>query len=155
MAISDATTRRILDAARIEEVVGEYVTLRRRGSSLLGLCPFHNEKTPSFHVNTAKNFYHCFGCGAGGGAAKFIMEMEHVSFPDALRILAKKYGIEIEETQMTDAERQAQSERDALIPKYADAFELTGDLGSPISSYSHGMKQKLAIISALVHKPRI
>ncbi|MBP5259360.1 MAG: DNA primase [Paludibacteraceae bacterium] len=115
MAISDATTRRILDAARIEEVVGEYVTLRRRGSSLLGLCPFHNEKTPSFHVNTAKNFYHCFGCGAGGGAAKFIMEMEHVSFPDALRILAKKYGIEIEETQMTDAERQAQSERDALF----------------------------------------
>ena len=87
--IDEATKQRILDAAKIEEVVGDFVTLRRRGVNLIGLCPFHNEKTPSFTVSPAKNICKCFGCGKGGTPVNFIMQHEHLSYPDALRYLAK------------------------------------------------------------------
>lgn len=96
--ISHETIERIRDAAHIDEVVSEFVNLKRRGANLLGLCPFHNERTPSFTVSPVKGFYKCFGCGASGDAVKFIMEHEHYTYPDALRFLAKKYHIEIEET---------------------------------------------------------
>jgi len=89
--------RDIIETARIEEVVGDFVSLRKRGANLVGLCPFHNEKTPSFNVSPARGIYKCFGCGKAGSAVNFVMEHEHYSYPDALRYLAKKYNIRIEE----------------------------------------------------------
>ncbi|MEM1215779.1 MAG: CHC2 zinc finger domain-containing protein, partial [Bacteroidota bacterium] len=88
--IKSATVREILDTARIEDVVGNFVNLKKRGVNLIGLCPFHNEKTPSFNVNPARNIYKCFGCGAAGDPANFLMEHEQMSFPEALRWLANR-----------------------------------------------------------------
>lgn len=118
------TIEQIMDAAKIEEVVSDFVALRRRGVNMIGLCPFHNEKTPSFTVSPAKNLYKCFGCGKGGKPVHFIMEHEQMSYPDALRWLAKKYHIEIKERELTDEERQAQSMRDSMfvINEYAQQF---------------------------------
>ena len=95
--IDQLTIDRINQAARIEEVVSDYVTLRRRGANLLGLCPFHNEKTPSFTVSPAKGFFKCFGCGKGGNATHFIMEHEQLSYVEALKYLARKYHIDVVE----------------------------------------------------------
>ncbi len=103
---------RILDACRIEEVVGDFVSLTRRGTSYVGLCPFHAEKTPSFHVTPSKNICKCFGCGEGGDSASFIMKHEHYSYPEALRYLAKKYGIEIKEEEQTPEEIKNYNERE-------------------------------------------
>src|SRR4051794_15569654 len=99
--ITRSTIDNIIGAARIEEVVGEFVTLKKRGVNLLGVCPFHDEKTPSFTVSPAKGIYKCFGCGKSGNAVGFVMEHEHYSYPEALRYLAGKYNIEIEEDQTT------------------------------------------------------
>ncbi|MFM8362585.1 MAG: CHC2 zinc finger domain-containing protein, partial [Haliscomenobacter sp.] len=99
--ISQQSIQDVLEAAKIEEVVGDFVNLRRRGVNMIGLCPFHNEKTPSFSVSPAKNIFKCFGCARGGTAVQFVMELENLSFPDAIRYLAKKYRIELEETQAT------------------------------------------------------
>ncbi len=87
---------KIFDAARIEEVVGDYVALKKRGANLIGLCPFHDEKTPSFYVSPAKGICKCFGCGKGGNEVNFLMEKEAMTYPDALRFLAKKYNIDIQ-----------------------------------------------------------
>lgn len=107
---------RIMDAAQIEEVVGDFVNLKRRGSSLLGLCPFHNEKTPSFNVSSAKGIYKCFGCGKAGNSVNFIMEHEKLSYPEALRYLAKKYNIEIVEDEIsTDEDKEAAHKRESLL----------------------------------------
>jgi DNA primase len=95
------TIQEITEAARVEEVVGDFVTLKRRGSNWIGLCPFHNEKSPSFNVNPARNIFKCFGCGKGGDPITFVMEHESIGYPEALRFLAKKYGIAIEETAVT------------------------------------------------------
>ncbi|MGM0565541.1 MAG: DNA primase [Bacteroidota bacterium] len=105
----------IQETARIEEVVGEFVSLKKRGSNLTGLCPFHQEKTPSFSVSPAKGIYKCFGCGAAGNAVNFVMEHEHYTYPEALRYLAGKYNIEIEEKEETEEERQAKDERESLL----------------------------------------
>ncbi|MDX9882274.1 MAG: DNA primase [Prolixibacteraceae bacterium] len=113
--IDQATIERIIDAAEITDVVSEFVTLRRRGVNLLGLCPFHNEKTPSFTVSPAKGIFKCFGCGKGGNSVNFIMEHEHLSYPEALRWLAKKYHIEIEEKEETEEERQLKDERESMM----------------------------------------
>ena len=99
--ISADTIERIYATARIDEVVGNYVTLRRRGANLVGLCPFHDEKTGSFTVSPAKGLYKCFGCGKAGHVVGFIMEIEQCSYADALRLLAKKYNIPIVETERT------------------------------------------------------
>ena len=88
--IRKETIQNIIDATRIEEVVGDFVSLKKRGVNYIGLCPFHNEKTPSFTVSPAKGFYHCFGCGKGGSAIDFIMQHEHCSYPEALKYLAEK-----------------------------------------------------------------
>ena len=112
--IDDATKNRILDTAQILEVVSDFVTLRRRGANYIGLCPFHNERTPSFNVNPARGIFKCFGCGKSGDAARFLMEHEQMTFPEALRWLAHKYGIPIEERELTNEERQAQSRRESL-----------------------------------------
>jgi DNA primase len=107
---------RIMDAAQIEEVVGDFVNLKRRGSSLLGLCPFHNEKTPSFNVSSAKGIYKCFGCGKAGNSVNFIMEHEKLSYPEALRYLAKKYNIEIVEDEISsDEDKEAAQKRESLM----------------------------------------
>lgn len=114
----------ILSAVHIEEVVGEFVTLKKRGANYIGLCPFHNEKTGSFNVNPAKNIFKCFGCGKAGDAAKFLMEHEHFTYPEALRYLAKKYHIEIQERELTADEIMAQTEREKMfnINDFADKF---------------------------------
>ncbi len=104
-----------MDAARIEEVVGDFVQLKRRGVNLLGLCPFHNEKTPSFTVSPAKGIYKCFGCGKAGNAVNFVMEHEKYSYPEALRYLANKYGIEIEEQEPDPEEKQLETDREGLF----------------------------------------
>lgn len=113
--INQETKEKILEAARIEEVIGEFVVLRKRGSNLLGVCPFHNERTPSFTVSPAKGFFKCFGCGKAGDSVTFIMEHEHLSFPEALRYLANKYNIEIAEEAPSAEMIEAQSNRESLF----------------------------------------
>ncbi|MBR1514290.1 MAG: DNA primase [Bacteroidales bacterium] len=124
MAIPRETVEQILQAAHIEEVVGEFVTLKKRGSNMWGNCPFHNEKTPSFSVNPARNIFKCFGCGKAGDSAKFLMEHEHFTYPEALRYLAKKYNIKIEEKEQTPEEIMQQSIREKMfnINEFADKF---------------------------------
>ncbi len=109
------TIASIMETARIEEVVGEFVNLKRRGSNLIGLCPFHQEKTPSFSVSPSRGLFKCFGCGKGGDAARFMMEHEHISYPEALRWLAKKYQIEVEEYEQSPEEQAALNERERMF----------------------------------------
>ena len=106
---------KIIDTAQIEEVVGDFVNLKKSGSILKGNCPFHQEKTPSFVVNPNKNIFKCFGCGKGGDSVTFVMEHEKFSFPEALRYLANKYHIEVEETHATEEDKQQQDEKESLI----------------------------------------
>ncbi len=113
--IDHATVERIKDAANIVEVVSEFVTLRRSGANYKGLCPFHDEKTPSFYVSPSRGSCHCFGCGKGGTPVGFIMEHEQMTYPEALRWLAKKYNIEIQERELTDDEKREQSERESMF----------------------------------------
>lgn len=113
--IDRETVDKILDTADIVEVVSDFVSLRRRGANFIGLCPFHDEKTPSFSVSPAKQFCHCFGCGKGGSPVGFIMEHEQMSYPEALRYLAKKYHIEIHEKELTSEEKAAQTERESML----------------------------------------
>ena len=113
-----------MDAARIEEVVGDFVALKKRGTSLIGNCPFHNEKTPSFNVSVTKGIYKCFGCGKGGDAVHFIMDHEKYSYPEALKFLANKYNIPVEETVQSPQNIEAQNAREALyiVSQYAAGF---------------------------------
>lgn len=113
--IDNATVQRILDAADIVEVVSDFVALKRRGANYVGLCPFHNDRSPSFYVSKAKGMCKCFSCGEGGSPVSFIMKLEQLSFTEALRYLAKKYNIEIEEREMTDEEQQAESDRENML----------------------------------------
>lgn len=113
--IDKATIDKIMNAANIVEVVSEFVSLRKAGVNYKGLCPFHNEKTPSFMVSPAKGYCHCFSCGKGGNAVGFIMEHEQMTYPEALRWLARKYHIEIREREMSDDEKREQSERESLF----------------------------------------
>ncbi|TZF85910.1 DNA primase (plasmid) [Pedobacter sp. BS3] len=113
--IAKETVDKILEAARIDEVVGDFVHLKKRGTSLIGNCPFHNEKTPSFHVSVNKGIYKCFGCGAGGDSVRFVMEHEKYTYPEALKYLANKYHIEIEEVQQTPEQLQADTRRESLF----------------------------------------
>ncbi|MBL7805152.1 MAG: DNA primase, partial [Saprospiraceae bacterium] len=112
--ITAKTVREILDAVRIEEVIEDFVSLRRRGVNLIGLCPFHHEKTPSFNVNPTRNIFKCFGCGKAGDAVTFLREHEQFSYPEALRWLAKKYNIEIEEVELTPEQRAADQMAESL-----------------------------------------
>ncbi len=113
--IDHATVERIKDAANIVEVVSEFVTLRRSGANYKGLCPFHDEKTPSFYVSPARGMCHCFSCGKGGNPIGFLMEHEQMTYPEALRWLANKYHIEIRERELTDYEKREQSERESMF----------------------------------------
>ena len=113
--IDKATVARIMDAARIEEVVSDYVSLRKRGTNLIGLCPFHNEKTGSFIVSPAKGIFKCFGCSEAGSAVHFIMKIEQKSYPEALKQLAKKYNIEVQEKELTPEEVAVQNDRESMF----------------------------------------
>lgn len=113
--IDKATVRKILDTADIVEVVSDYVNLTRRGSNYMGLCPFHNERTPSFSVSPSRGICHCFSCGKGGSPVNFIMEKEGINYHDALLHLAAKYGIKVEERELTDEERERQSLRESML----------------------------------------
>jgi len=113
--IDQPTIDRILDAANIVDVVSEFVTLRRRGVNYVGLCPFHTDKTPSFYVSPAKNICKCFACGEGGSTVHFIMKHEQLGYFDALRFLAKKYNIEIQERELTEREKQVRNERESML----------------------------------------
>lgn len=113
--IDQHTVDRIIAAADIIEVVGDFVTLKKRGTNHLGLCPFHNEKTPSFTVSPAKGIFKCFGCGKGGNSVNFIMEHEHMSYVEALKFLAHKYHIEVVEKEVTTEELQQRNERESLM----------------------------------------
>ncbi len=106
---------KIFEAARVEDVVADYVTLKKRGVNLIGLCPFHDEKTPSFYVSPAKGIYKCFGCGKGGNPVSFLMDKEQMSYPEALRHLAKKYNIEITEEEETPEQVQTNNDRESLF----------------------------------------
>ena len=113
--IEHTTIEKILDAAQIVDVVQEFVPMKKRGVNLLGLCPFHNEKTPSFTVSPSKGIFKCFGCGKGGNSVNFIMEHEHLSYPEALKYLARKYHIEIEERELTREDIEKQNERESML----------------------------------------
>lgn len=122
--IPQETVQKILDTAKVEEVIGDFVTLRRRGAEYWARCPFHNEKTPSFHIMPAKGMYYCFGCHKGGSALGFVMDYEHLSFAEALRYLAKKYNIEIVEEEETaeDIANRQRNESLMLVSEYAGKF---------------------------------
>ena len=122
--IKKETIDKILETARVEEVVGDFVHLKKRGSSMIGLCPFHGEKTPSFHVSPSKGIYKCFGCGKGGDSVRFIMEHEKYSYPEALKYVARKYNIEVEETEVTPEFKEEQDRRESLyiVSNYAAQF---------------------------------
>ena len=113
--IDRETIARIMDAADIVEVVQDFVTLRKAGVNYKGLCPFHNEKTPSFVVSPSKQLCKCFGCGKGGNVVHFIMEHEQMTYVEALRYLAKRYNIEIKEKELTPEEQAARTERESLL----------------------------------------
>ena len=122
--IDQLTIEKILDAANIVDVVSEFVTLRRRGVNYVGLCPFHNEKTPSFYVSPSKGICKCFSCGKGGNVIHFLMEHEQMSYWDAAKWLARKYGIPYSERELTDSEKAIQNERESMFitNQYADDF---------------------------------
>jgi DNA primase len=113
--IDNDTVQRILDVAQVFDVVSDYVSLKKRGVNYLGLCPFHNERTPSFIVSPSKGIFKCFGCGKGGNSVNFLMEIEHLTYPDALRFLAKKYHIEIQEKELSAEELASKNERESLM----------------------------------------
>ncbi|MEJ7692880.1 DNA primase [Daejeonella sp.] len=122
--IPKETVDKIIETSRIEDVVGDFVSLKRRGTSLIGLCPFHNEKTPSFHVSVNKGIYKCFGCGKGGDSVRFVMDHEKATYPEALRYLANKYSIEIAEVENTPEEQAINDRRESLyiVSGFASKF---------------------------------
>jgi DNA primase len=113
--ITEESIQLVKDTARVEDVVGDYVNLKRRGQNMLGLCPFHGEKTPSFNVNPSRNIYKCFGCGEGGDPIKFLMTLEQLTYPDAIRRIAAKYNIQLEEKEVSQEVREERQEKEALI----------------------------------------
>lgn len=112
--ISRETVEKIQDSLKIEEVISDFVTLKRNGAGYVACCPFHNEKTPSFHVSPAKGIFKCFGCGKSGSAISFVMDYEHCSYADALKYIAKKYHIEVEEEELSAEEIVARQKRESL-----------------------------------------
>lgn len=121
--IDDETRQRILDATDIVEVVSDFVSLKRRGANYIGLCPFHNERTPSFSVSRSRGICKCFSCGEGGSAVNFIMKIENIGYYDALKYLARKYGIEVKEHEVSTEEREAENRRESMMAVNTFALE--------------------------------
>jgi DNA primase len=136
--IPKITVDKIIDTARVEDVIGDFITLKKRGANLLGLCPFHGEKSPSFTVSPAKGIYKCFGCGKSGTAVNFIMDHDSLTYPEALKYLANKYGIEVIEKEVSVEEKAQQNERESLYivmqyaQKYYSDLLLNDDMGRSI-----------------------
>ena len=150
--IDQETIQRIMDVARIEEVIGDFVSLKKRGANHIGCCPFHNEKTPSFYVSPSKGIYKCFGCGEAGDVVKFLMKHEHYTYPEALQWLARKYNIEIVEEELTPEQKERQTERDGLFhvsefaQKYFADLLFNDEMGRAVGlSYFHqrGMSDEI------------
>ena len=142
--IDQETIQKIMDTARIEEVIGDFVSLKKRGANHIGCCPFHNEKTPSFYVSPSKGIFKCFGCGEAGDVVAFLKKHEHYTYPEALRWLADKYNIEIQEEEQTEEEKQRQTERDGLFhvsefaQKYFADLLYNNEMGRAVGlSYFH------------------
>lgn len=136
--IDSATIDRIFNAADIVDVISDYVTLKRKGVNYQACCPFHNEKTPSFVVSPAKGVFKCFGCGKGGNAVTFVMEHEGVSYPEALKIVAKKYGIEVQEKELTPEEQQRNDNRESM-------FALNGWAADYFANYLHHEHEGMSV----------
>ncbi len=138
--IDPSTIERIIDTAEITDVVQDFITLKKRGVNYIGLCPFHNEKTPSFTVSPSKGIFKCFGCGKGGNAVNFVMEHEHISWKEALKYLARKYGIEIIEKETSDEDKEKQDERESmlLVTGFAQKF-YTSNLNNSDEGLAVGM----------------
>ena len=136
--IPKITVDKIIDTARVEDVIGDFITLKKRGANLLGLCPFHGEKSPSFTVSPAKGIYKCFGCGKSGTAVNFIMDHDSLTYPEALKYLANKYGIEVIEKEVSVEEKAQQNEKESLYivmqyaQKYYSDLLLNDDMGRSI-----------------------
>ena len=126
--IDRATIDKIMEATNIVDVVGEFVTLRKAGVNYKGLCPFHDDTTPSFMVSPSKQICKCFACGEGGTAINFLMKHEQITYPEALRWLAKKYNIEIQEKELTDEEKKEQSDRESMFVLNEWAMNYFNDL---------------------------
>ncbi len=142
--IDQETIQRIMDAARIEEVIGDFVSLKKRGANHIGCCPFHNEKTPSFYVSPSKGIFKCFGCGEAGDVVAFLKKHEHYTYPEALQYLARKYNIEIQEEELTPEQKERQTERDGLFhvsefaQKYFADLLFNDEMGRAVGlSYFH------------------
>lgn len=142
--IDQETIQRIMETAKIEEVIGEFVSLKKRGSNHIGCCPFHNEKTPSFYVSPSKGIFKCFGCGEAGDVVAFLKKHEHFTYPEALRWLADRYHIDIHEEEMTEEQKERQTERDGLFhvsefaQKYFADYMYNDEMGRAIGlSYFH------------------
>lgn len=143
--IDQETIQRIMETAKIEEVIGEFVSLKKRGSNHIGCCPFHNEKTPSFYVSPSKGIFKCFGCGEAGDVVAFLKKHEHFTYPEALRWLADRYHIDIQEEEMTEEQKERQTERDGLFhvsefaQKYFADYMYNDEMGRAVGlSYFHG-----------------
>ena len=153
--IEQETIQRIMDAARIEEVIGDFVSLKKRGANHIGCCPFHNEKTPSFYVSPSKGIFKCFGCGEAGDVVGFLKKHEHFTYPEALQYLARKYNIEIHEEEQTQEQKERQSERDALFhvsefaQKYFADLLYNDEMGRAVGlSYFHSRGLSDEVIKA-------
>lgn len=136
--IDRETTDRIYAAANIVEIIGEYVTLKRKGVNYTACCPFHNEKTPSFVVSPSKGLYKCFGCGKGGNAVTFLMEHENISYPEALKMVAKRYGIEVQEKELTEEEIRRNDDRESM-------FALNGWAADYFANYLHHAPEGMSV----------
>jgi DNA primase len=149
------TIDKILDNARVEEVIGDFISLKKRGANFLGLCPFHQEKTPSFTVSAAKGIYKCFGCGKAGNSVNFIMEHESLSYPEALKYLAKKYNIVVEEKELSVEEKAALTEKESLLivssfaQKWFSEQLLNTDMGKSIG---YGYFTQRGFTDETIHK---
>ena len=136
--IDRETVDRIYAAANIVDIIGEYVTLKRKGVNYQACCPFHNEKTPSFVVSPSKGVYKCFGCGKGGNAVTFLMEHENITYPEALKMVAKRYGIEVKEKEMTDEEVRRNDDRESM-------FALNGWAADYFADYLHHETEGMSV----------
>ena len=154
--IDRATVDRIYAAANIVEIVGDYVTLKRKGVNYQACCPFHNEKTPSFVVSPAKGVFKCFGCGKAGNAVTFVMEHEGISYPEALKIVAKRYGIEVQEKELTEEEMRRNDNRESMFALNGWAYDYFADyLRRSQEGMSVGMsyfRQKRGFTEATIEK---
>ena len=154
--IDRATVDRIYAAANIIDIIGDYVTLKKKGVNYQACCPFHNEKTPSFVVSPSKGVYKCFGCGKGGNAVTFVMEHESISYPEALKIVAKRYGIEVEEREQTEEDVRRNNDRESMfalngwVAEYFSKY-LTDNSEGRIIGYSY-FSQKRGFTDATIRK---